>query len=332
VNGFTQRAKRTAGDPRSLAVFIFIAALSLTLALAQFHDHRPPWDAPVASTRTIRSGGASIQIDFGSGSVNLPEASIVHWISNAALAVTTYYGRFPVPRDRILVQFVPGESGVGGGTTWGGVGGSPGFTRIHVGQLSTQQDLDSDWMMTHELIHTAFPSVADEHHWIEEGIAVYVEPVARVQAGLLKPEEIWNDMARDMKKGDPEAGDQGLDNTHSWGRTYWGGAQFCLMADVEIRKETHNQKGLQDALRAIVNAGGTIDQDWTITKAFTVGDQATGTHVLMDLYNRTRDTPKQMDLEKLWKELGVEKISGGVRFDNSAPLAAIRQAITAPPK
>ena len=109
MNGFTQRAKRTAGDPRSLAVFIFIAALSLTLALAQFHDHRPPWDAPVASTRTIRSGGASIQIDFGSGSVNLPEASIVHWISNAALAVTTYYGRFPVPRDRILVQFVPGD-------------------------------------------------------------------------------------------------------------------------------------------------------------------------------------------------------------------------------
>ena len=74
------------------------------------------------------------------------------------------------------------------------------------------------------------------------------------------------------------------------------------------------------------------NQDWTITKAFTIGDQATGTHVLMDLYNQTRDKPKEMDLEKLWKELGVERTADGVRFDNTAPMASIRQAITAPPK
>jgi hypothetical protein len=269
-----------------------------------------------------------IQVDFGPGSSDLPPDRILHWIDNAVLAVTTYYGRFPVPRDRILVEFVPGESGVGNGTTWGDVGGFPGFTRVHVGQRSTQQDLDDDWMMTHELIHTAFPSMSDDHHWIEEGISVYVEPVARVQAGLLKPEKIWGDMVRDMPKGDPESFDRGLDNTHTWGRTYWGGAQFCLMADVEIRQQTGNRKGLQDALRAIVNAGGTIDQEWPITKAFRIGDQATGTHVLMDLYNQMRDAPKAIDLDALWKELGVEKTSDGVRIDDKAPLAKIRLAIT----
>ena len=110
-------------------------------------------------------------------------------------------------------------------------------------------------MMTHELIHTAFPSMADEHHWIEEGISVYVEPIARVQNGLLRPEKIWADMVRDMPQGDPGPSDGGLDRTHTWGRTYWGGAQFCLLADVTIRKQTHNKKGLQDALRAIVAAG-----------------------------------------------------------------------------
>jgi hypothetical protein len=282
----------------------------------------------VASTRTLHAGGAAIQVDFGPGSGDLPPDRIFHWIDNAVLAVTTYYGRFPVPRDRILVEFVPGESGVGNGTTWGDVGGFPGFTRIHVGQRSTQQDLDDDWMMTHELIHTAFPSMSDDHHWIEEGISVYVEPVARVQAGLLKPEKIWGDMVRDMPKGHPRSGDRGLDNTHTWGRTYWGGAQFCLMADVEIRKQTGNRKGLQDALRAIVNAGGTIDQEWPITKAFSIGDQATGTHVLMDLNNQMRDAPKAIDLDALWKELGVEETADGVRFDDKAPLAKIRLAIT----
>jgi hypothetical protein len=332
VSAATYRTKRTASDIPSLAILFCIALLVPVTSCAQFRDHKPPWDATVASTRTIHAGGATIQVDFGSGSANLPRQSIDRWIDNAILAVTTYYGRFPVPRDRILVQFIPGEDGVGNGTTWGDVGGFPSFTRVHVGQLSTQQDLDDDWMMTHELIHAAFPSMSDEHHWIEEGISVYVEPIARVQAGLLKPEKIWSDMVRDMPKGNPQSSDQGLDNTHTWGRTYWGGAQFCLMADVSIRKQTNNRKGLQDALRAIVNAGGAIDQEWSITKAFTIGDQATGTHVLMDLYNQTRDTPHTIDLDALWKDLGVERTADGVRFNNNAPLAKIRQAITTPPK
>ena len=44
-----------------------------------------------------------------------------------------------------------------------------------------------------------------------------------------------------------QGGGFGLDNTHTWGRTYWGGAMFCLLADVEIRRRTHNRRGLQDA-------------------------------------------------------------------------------------
>jgi hypothetical protein len=69
---------------------------------------------------------------------------------------------------------------------------------------------------------------------------------------------MWADLVRDMPKGLPEPGDQGLDNTHTWGRTYWGGALFCFLADIEIRKQTKNEKGLQDALRGILNAGGDI--------------------------------------------------------------------------
>lgn len=36
--------------------------------------------------------------------------------------------------------------------------------------------------MTHEMVHLAFPSVPDQHHWIEEGLATYVEPIARARA------------------------------------------------------------------------------------------------------------------------------------------------------
>jgi hypothetical protein len=278
-------------------------------------------------------GGASIQIDFSSGEIDLPEPDIVQWITNAARAVSTYYGRYPVPRERILIMFVEGRSGVGGGTTWGDVAGFPAFTRIHVGQHTTQQELADDWMMTHEMVHTAFPSQEDEHHWIEEGNATYVEPIARVQAGFLRPEKIWRDMVHDMPKGNPQPLDRGLDQTHTWGRTYWGGAQFCLLAEVTIREQTKNRKGLQDALRGIVNTGGTIDQRWPLTKALAIGDQATGTQVLTNLYKQMGDAPTPVDLERIWKDLGIEPIAGdGVRFNDAATGATIRRAITRPPQ
>ena len=322
-----------AGVTSQLLRFAVLAAIAIPVSCAgvgaaSSAPQFAPWSAPVASSRTLHIGGSSIQLDFGPGATDLPPDRIVAWVENAATSVAVYYGRFPVPRDRILVEFAPGGRGVEHGTTWGGVGGFPAFTRIRVGEHTTQQDLDNDWMMTHELVHTAFPSMADEHHWIEEGIAVYVEPIARVQNGLLRPEKIWADMLRDMPQGNPQPFDRGLDHTHTWGRTYWGGAQFCLLADVTIRKQTHNQKGLQDALRGIVAAGGTIDQDWPIEKAFAVGDRATGTHVLTDLYEQMRDKPVPVDLDALWKELGVEQTPGGVRLDDTAPLANIRKAIT----
>jgi hypothetical protein len=200
-----------------------------------------------------------------------------------------------------------------------------------LGEKTTQADLDDDWEMTHEFVHSAFPSMDEDHSWIEEGQATYIEPVARVQRGLLRPERIWSDMMRDMPKGDPGSLDHGLDETHTWGRTYWGGAQFCLLADVMIREQTHNKKGLQDALRAVVDAGGTIDNDWPLEKALEMGDRATGTHVLMALYNSMKDAPKPVDLTELWRKLGVVRVGDGVRFDDHAPEAEIRKAITRTP-
>jgi hypothetical protein len=288
---------------------------------------RVPGDGPVAFSRTIHIGDASIQVDLGAGDLDISRDLVVAWVETAARSVSTYYGRFPVRSMRVLVLPVSGVRGVRQGTTWGNIGGFPAFTRMRIGQYTKPEDLKQDWTMTHEFVHTAFPSMADEHHWIEEGTATYVEPLARVEAGELDANSVWRDMIRDMPKGQPEAGDQGLDRTHTWGRTYWGGAGFCLLADVTIRQRTKNQKGLRDALRGIVAAGGTIDQDWPLTRALQVGDAATGTHVLTELYERMRDLPTPVDLSVLWKQLGIELVDGTVHFDSRAPLADVRKSI-----
>jgi hypothetical protein len=199
-----------------------------------------------------------------------------------------------------------------------------------VGQLTTEGDLKRDWIMTHEMVHLAFPSVAEEHHWIEEGIATYVEPIARVEARNLEPRSVWHDLVEGLPKGLPQAGDEGLDHTHTWGRTYWGGALFCTLADVEIRERTDNRHGLQDALRAILAAGGSVEASWPLERALKIGDSAVGVPVLAELYEKMKANPVEFDLAKFWKALGV-KGSGHVSFDDHAPLAAVRRAITAVP-
>jgi predicted metalloprotease with PDZ domain len=170
----------------------------------------------------------------------------------------------------------------------------------------------------------------DDQHWIEEGISTYVEPVARVRVGLMSLDEFWRTFVRDMPKGQPAAGDEGLDNTHTWGRTYWGGAIFCMLADVRIREHTGNRKSLQDALRGILNGGGNITKDWEIEKALTLGDKATGTTVLRDLYREMSDKPAPADLDALWKKLGVELKDRVVTFNDKAPEANIRKAMASP--
>jgi hypothetical protein len=217
------------------------------------------------------------------------------------------------------------RSGVSNGRTFGEHGA---HCQLSVGQHTTEVELKDDWMCTHEMVHLAFPSVEESHHWIEEGSATYVEPIARVKIGQLTAAQVWRDMVRDMPQGLPEAGDQGLDRTHSWGRTYWGGAIFCLLADVGIRKSTNNSKGLQDALRGINHAGGSIEVEWPLQKALELGDRATGTKTLMELYQKMSSKPVAVDLPDLWKQLGIRSSQGSVTFDDQAPLAAIRAAIT----
>lgn len=282
----------------------------------------------IVRSREVKVEGGVLQVDFAEGPLDQPEA-ILRRIQSAASAIVAYYGHFPVPRARILVVPVAGRRGVVQGTSWGAMAGFPGMTRLRVGEHTTDEDLRDDWTTTHELVHMGFPTLPDDQHWMEEGLATYVEPLARVMTGELTAASVWHDMMRDMHQGEPQAGDEGLDHTHTWGRTYWGGALFCLVADVAIRKQTRNRKGLRDALRAIVEHGGTIDQNWDLQKALEIGDAATGTHVLIDQYAKWKDTPVTVDLPSMWAQLGIRLDGDQVTFMPNAPLAKIREAITA---
>jgi hypothetical protein len=293
----------------------FVLGLAVALAPSCVAAAQPGHNLTIVATRDLKIGGATLQVDFAAGPLDLSQDQIMAHIHAAAAAVSAYYGQFPVDRDRILVVPSPDRNGIGNGTTWGDMAGFPAMTRIHIGQHATEEDLKEDWMMTHELVHTALPNLPDDQHWMEEGLAVYVEPLARVMTGELTAQKVWHDMVRDMHQGEPQPGDEGLDRTHTWGRTYWGGALFCLVADVEIRRQTHNRKGLRDALRAIVEHSGTINHNWDLSRA------------LSEQYAKWKDAPVTVDLDKLWAELGIRRNGDEIEFVDDAPLAKIREAI-----
>jgi hypothetical protein len=272
----------------------------------------------------LEVGASRLDVSFSGTEADLGHQELLHWIQRSANGVAKYYGSFPVPHASITVLVREDRQGVSGGRTWGNGGAR---TRIAIGQHTTAAQLDNDWVMTHEFAHYGFPDLPERNHWMEEGLATYVEPIARVAAGTQTASRAWFEMMRDMPQGLPRPGDEGLNKTNTWGRTYWGGAIFCLMADIVIRRETANRRGLRDALRGIQAAGGNIEVEWPIERAFEIGDRAVGGRPLMSLYERMAEKPMNVDLQALWKQLGVEVGPGGAKFDNAAPLAAIRRAM-----
>jgi hypothetical protein len=324
---------KSAAAYRAIAL---IAALAVALASAfpflagaqsEFmRRDRMPYDSFEKLPKTdLDVPGAVIHVAFAPGEIALPKEKVLDWVKASARAVATYYGRYPVSELKLLIVPVDGPR-VRGGTTWGYRGAA---IRIMLGRDASEGDLRRDWVMVHEMVHLALPDMADRHAWLSEGLAVYVEPIARVQAGDLTAAEIWQAMMHDMPKGLPEAGDRGLDYTDTWGRKYWGGAMFCLLADIEIRKATGNKLGLQDAMSGVIAAGGNHEQDWPIERVLATADKAVGVNVLTRLHSEMGAKPVTPNLAALWRDLGLRSGSEALEFDDTAPLAAIRKAITA---
>lgn len=272
---------------------------------------------------SIAAAGSTVEVAIAPGDYGRDEASIVRWITEATHDAVSFYGRFPLPRA--LVMVTPTE---GHGTFGKTLGNGGGAIVMSLGRATTNAELDDDWVMTHEIVHLALPNLPRATGWLEEGLSTYVEPIARARRGRLAPERVWADFVQGMPQGQPAAGDLGLDHTPTWGRTYWGGAMFCLVADVEIRKQTAGRRSLDDALKAVLAHGGNIAVRWPLAEVLRIGDEATGTHVLTELHARHGARAEKVDLDALFRDLGVRGHGPRVTFDDHAPLAPIRASIT----
>jgi hypothetical protein len=314
---------------RALGILL-LAVLTTAPAYAPARTSSSPTLGPARSgtvVKELRFGQSRLMVSFAPDEFRLSEQDFVDWVLRSARATATFLGRFPVAEVRISLEASSGED-VGDGVAWA----SPDARiRVAVGRKITASTLKGDSTLVHEMTHLGFPDLDEAHLWLHEGIATYVEAIARAQAGETTPAKVWAHFVEEMPQGLPERGDKGLNDTPSHDRRYWGGAMFCLVADVEIRRRTQNRFGLKHALRAVLEAGGTLKDTWEIERVLEIADRAVGVPVLSELFPTWKEKSVAPDLDRLWANLGVHGASGGVRLVDTAPLAAIRRAITQPP-
>jgi hypothetical protein len=294
------------------------SALILFAALAATLEAR-------SETFRVAVPGATIVVTTGPDAPPVPREALVAWIENAARAVTLVFGRFGVAEARLDLR-TGGPGRIHGGQTDDLVA----HVSVGLGSGTTPADLSADWVLTHEFIHLATPTLRRRAAWFMEGAATYFEPLARARIGIFDVRELWAGLIEGLPNGLPLAGDGGLDVTHTWGRTYWGGALFFLLADLEIREKSGGRRSLDDAFRGILAEGGDVRAGWTLEEALAAGDRGVGEglNVLTRLHAAQGHTAVSVDLEALFRRLGVSRAGGRVILDDAAPLAPIRRALT----
>ena len=276
---------------------------------------------------SILCNQAEIVVEIRGEGWLLQGKDFIAWVDDAVNSVLGYYGKYPIKRTRIIVEQKNGRGIIGGLTSFDEENQS-GVIEIAMGKDTQPEDLKNTWTLTHEMVHLTFPLVNDQYNWLSEGIATYTEPLGRMRRGIINREQVWRDLVEGTAKGQPQEGDMGLNRTNTWGRTYWGGAIYCLLADIELRKRSENRFGLEHALRGIMESGANAESDLlSAPEILALGDTSTRNSVLTELYETMKETPVTVDLGKIWQDLGITVCGDSIEFDDRAPLAHIRKAI-----
>lgn len=274
----------------------------------------------------LSNGRGDLRLVILDGELGTKTAELERWVMRAAHAVARFYGEMPSLRTSLFVLPVPGKHDVLFGKLL--PESSPGIALL-VGSNVDSAALDADWLLVHELFHLGVPSFDREGKWFDEGLATYFEPIIRVRAGLHTEAALWRELLRRAPGALPAFSEHGLEHARGEQELYWGGALFCLLADVEARKQSDGRLGLEDGLRRVLRAGGRSTEVWSLEQTLKTADSVFATPILQPLRARYANKPAPFDLATLLRDLGVEQDGNDVKLNDGAPLAWVRHAIIA---
>lgn len=280
---------------------------------------------------TVPVGDSVLDVIVLDHPTTVTREAIVAWARRAGEAVAGAYGRFPVPRDQVIVYPVPG----GGGVRFGlGLRGGGATTLLFLSELATEDALLRDWVLVHELSHLLLPYVAREDAWLSEGLATYYQNVLRARHGEISEREAWQALHDGFSRGARAQNSRTLAEAsarmreeHNYMRVYWGGAALVLLADLRLRTRSDGRLSLDRALEKIAHFRGEDERVYSGKALLTALDRATGTTTFETLAREIVESSRFPSLETTYRELGVDVSGRELRLDDEAKLAAHRRAI-----
>jgi hypothetical protein len=267
-------------------------------------------------------GDPALTLAVPPGATRIAGEQLAAWVSAVAESNRRFWARSPAEGG--LVVLIPSPRG---GVPFGRVlslGGA--VVTVLVGEQATPQDLYDDWVLVHEFLHLGSPLMRDTGAWLNEGIATFYEPVLRTRAGWKSEDDVWREWISSMPRGMPAITGIGLQNAGRGG-IYWGGAVFVLMAEIDSLVASGGKIGFSDCLRAVLAEGADVTVKWPTMKLLDRCDAMLGKQVIGPLAKQHIEKGSAMDLDRLWRRLGVSLEGSTVRYDDSAELAWLRPLI-----
>lgn len=267
---------------------------------------------------------SNLEIVLVDGNIETTDDALFQWVRDSAAEVAKFWHGFPVPHALVILLPVADRQGVVFGKV---LPESSPAAIVMVGEQTSRTRLYGDWVLVHELFHLGVPSFNREGKWFDEGLATYYESLIRARAGWLTEEQVWKEFVEEMPQGLRAMTHTGLEHPADSPDIYWGGALFCMVADVELRNQSQGERGLEDGLLRVLNAGGHASEVWSLTKTLRFVDEAVGGNSVRSLAARHSERGSKVDLDALFAALGVEALANGVKLHEDAPLSAIRKSL-----
>jgi len=278
--------------------------------------------------------GGALRVALLEGAPAVDPEFVRKWLTQAATAVTTLYGRFPVPEVQVVV--VPNARG-NEPVPWAYVlrGGAP-SVHFFINQRYPLSEFMMDWTAVHELSHLLLPFIRPEDAWLSEGAASYYQNVLRARAGIIPPGESWQKLHEGFRRGMKSRPGMSLaDATErmfrdgAFMRVYWEGAALLLLADQRLRQRSRGVQSLDRALERLQQCCLSADIGWDARELFAKLDELSGDSVFRELYEAHVGSPEFPRLAEAYRLLGLAPDSEGdrVRMLDAAPEIASRDAI-----
>ena len=302
--------------------------------------HTPDnWRARVAIGRfaeaPLAQAGGTLRVSIVDGADASARVRLDAWLARVSSAAVSAYGKLPLADVQVLVvpvgasrepvEFGQSTRGQGHGLT------------LFVDTSQSASAFDRDWVAVHEMSHLFHPYLGDRGSWLAEGLATYYQNVLRARAGWLTPTEAWEqiDAGFARGRGATRASDDtleraaaGVEGQPNFMRIYWSGTAYWLEADLELRRASGNALSVDEALKRFDACCLPDYRGWRPEAFVAKLDALVGTDVFrrkFDEYRARRDFP---DLDAIYRTLGISRDGTRLAFDDGAPDASIRRAIT----